>query len=69
MPTVNRVEVQGTSDLTMSLCGAAAALASGLVKASLGFHVLANVATALAAGLLVVAWFAAARMHHSVVGQ
>ncbi len=46
----------------MSLCGATAALASGFVKASFGFHMLANVATALAAGLLVVAWFAAARM-------
>jgi MFS family permease len=62
VPVVNRVEVQGTSDLTMSLCGAAAALASGFVKAGLGFHVLANVATAMAAGLLVVAWFAAARV-------
>jgi hypothetical protein len=35
------------------------------VKAGLGFHVLANVATAMAAGLLVVAWFAAARLHPS----
>jgi len=31
--------------------------------------VLADVATALAAGLLVVAWFAAARMRPSAVGQ
>jgi MFS family permease len=69
VPTVNRVEVQGTSDLTMSLCGATAALASGLVKASFGFHMLANVATALAAGLLVVAWFAATRMQTSVIGE
>ena len=69
VPAVNRVEVQGTSDLTMSVCGATAALASGFVKASFGFHMLANVATALAAGLLVVAWFAAARMRTSAVSQ
>jgi uncharacterized membrane protein len=54
------VEVQGTGDLTLSLCGAAAALASGFVKDSLGFHILADAATALAAVLLVLAWYTAA---------
>jgi MFS family permease len=60
VPEANRVEVQGTGDLTLSLCGAAAALSSGLVKASFGFHVLADGATALAAALLVLAWYTSA---------
>jgi MFS family permease len=57
-----RVEVQGAADLTMSICGAAAALGSGFVKEAAGFHLLADGATALAAGLLVFAWFTAARL-------
>ncbi len=56
-----RVEVQGAADLTMSICGAAAALGSGFVKEAAGYHLLADGATALAAGLLVFAWFTAAR--------
>jgi len=61
VPDSARVEVQGTADLTMSLCGAAAAFGSGFVKESYGFHLLANGAAALAAGLLVLAWFTASR--------
>jgi MFS family permease len=60
VPEGSRVEVQGTGDLTLSLCGAAAALGSGLVKDAFGFHLLADGATALAAGLLVLAWYTAA---------
>ncbi len=60
VPESSRVEVQGTGDLTLSLCGAAAALSSGFVKAAFGFHLLANGATALAAALLVLAWYTAA---------
>ena len=60
VPEHARVEVQGTGDLTLSLCGAAAALASGFVKDSLGFHILADAATALAAALLVLAWYTSA---------
>jgi hypothetical protein len=56
-----RVQVQGTGDLTMSMCGAVAALGSGFVKSSFGFHVLADTATVLAALLLVAAWFERAR--------
>jgi MFS family permease len=48
-----RVEVQGTGDLLMSMCGAVAAFSSGFVKAAWGFHLLANAAT-LCAGLLMV---------------
>jgi MFS family permease len=61
VPADSRVEVQGTSDLTMSLAGAAAAFGSGFVKESFGFHLLANGAAVLAAGILTLAWFTAAR--------
>jgi MFS family permease len=57
----SRVEVQGAGDLLMSLGGAVAAFSSGFVKASLGFHLLADAATVVAAGLLVYAWVVAAR--------
>ncbi len=60
VPEHSRVEVQGTGDLTLSLCGAAAAFSSGFVKASFGFHLLADGAAALAAALLVLAWYTAA---------
>ena len=60
VPERSRVEVQGTGDLTLSLCGAAAALSSGLVKDAFGFHLLADGATVLAGGLLVLAWYTAA---------
>jgi hypothetical protein len=54
--------VQGTADLTMSLSGAVAAVASGLIKESYGFHLLADV-TVVAAGLLLVfAWTTTARL-------
>lgn len=57
-----RVEVQGTADLTMSMCGALAAFASGFVKESFGFHLLANGATAMAAVLLVLGWITPSRV-------
>jgi len=62
VPLEARVEAQGTGDLTLSLCGALAAFASGFVKQSAGYHVLANIATAVAAGLLVFAWLTLARL-------
>jgi MFS family permease len=65
VPQSARVEVQGTGDLTLSLCGAAAAFASGFVKQSAGFHVLANLATGVAAGLLIFAWLTVARMRRA----
>jgi MFS family permease len=61
VPESTRVEVQGTADLTMSLCGAAAAFSSGFVKESFGFHLLADGAAGFAAALLVLAWFTASR--------
>jgi len=64
VPAGSRVEVQGTGDLTMSLCGAMAAFGSGFVKDSFGFHLLADGAAVLAAALLVLAWYTAARHPH-----
>ncbi len=62
VPAESKVEVQGTSDLTMSFCGALAAFTSGFVKESFGFHLLANAAAVLAGCLLVYAWLTAARV-------
>lgn len=56
VPPDSRVEVQGTADLTMSFCGGLAAFGSGFVKQAWGFHLLADAATLLAGGLLVVAY-------------
>jgi MFS family permease len=60
VPEAARIEVQGTGDLTLSLFGAAAALSSGFVKESFGFHLLADAAAVLSAALLVLAWYTAA---------
>jgi len=62
VPIESKVEVQGTSDLTMSFCGALAAFSSGFVKQSFGFHLLANAGAVLAACLLVYAWLTVARL-------
>lgn len=70
VPVSSRVEVQGTGDLAMSLCGAIAAFGSGFVKASFGFHLLADGAAALAALLLAYAWLTAARRSpHARIAQ
>ncbi|MEK7422815.1 MAG: MFS transporter [Actinomycetota bacterium] len=53
VPSASRVEVQGAGDLLMSLCGGAAALSSGFVKQSFGYHTLAYAGTLLAGALLV----------------
>jgi MFS family permease len=62
-----RVPAQGTSDLMMSLCGAVAAFGSGFVKDSLGFHILADVATVLAGAMLVSAWYIRARQRRGLL--
>ncbi len=61
VPEGSRVSAQGTGDFTMSFWGATAALGSGFIKTSLGFHMLANLATAAAAVLLIYAWVVGAR--------
>jgi MFS family permease len=55
VPIHERVAVQGAADLLMGACGALGAVISGLVKAQLGFHMLANGATIAAVVLLVTA--------------
>jgi MFS family permease len=65
VPVDARVEAQGTGDLTLSLCGAAAAFGSGFVKQGAGFHILADIATAVAAGLLIFAWLTSARLQRT----
>jgi MFS family permease len=57
-----RVAVQGTADLSMSLCGGIAGFSSGFIRRAVGFHMLANVATA-AAGLLFIVAYLAQRRH------
>lgn len=52
VPGDDRVAVQGTADLAMSLCGAVAGLASGFVHAAVGYHLLAAGAALAAGGLL-----------------
>ena len=65
VPADARVEAQGTGDLTLSLCGAAAAFGSGFVKQGWGYHILADVATALAAAMLLYAWLTEARLRRT----
>jgi len=55
VPVHERVAVQGSADLLMGICGAVGAVGSGLVKAQLGFHLLAEGATIAAVVLLVAA--------------
>ncbi len=62
VPEQARVEVQGTADLTMSFCGGIAAFASGFIKQAWSFHLLADAATLLAGGLLVLGYAQSLRM-------
>ena len=55
-----RVAVQGTADLTMSLCGAIAGFSSGFIRRAAGYHVLADIAAAASLGLLIAAYLSAA---------
>ena len=65
VPQSARVEAQGTGDLTLSFCGAVAAFGSGFVKQAAGYHILADLATLLAAAMLVYAWMIQARFTRS----
>jgi MFS family permease len=55
MPVSSRVAAQGFADLAMGSLGAVAAFSSGLVKASAGFHWLANFATLSALAIMLAA--------------
>jgi MFS family permease len=54
VPAVERVGVQGSADLLMSLCGGVAGFGSGFVRRAVGYHVLAGLATVLVIGLFAV---------------
>ena len=73
VPAGERVGVQGTADLLMSLFGGSAGFASGFIRRAWGFHLLAVGAT-VAAGLLMVVvasrvWRAGGRLLGGVVGD
>ena len=54
VPVADRVAVQGSADLLMSLCGALASFSSGFIREAWGYHVLAELGL-LASGMLAVA--------------
>jgi MFS family permease len=56
VPVDDRVAVQGSADLTMSVCGAVAGFGSGFIREAAGYHTLSLLGTALAGTLLVVAF-------------
>ena len=60
VPLDQRVAVQGSADLLMSLCGGIAGFASGFVRRAIGFHLLATGAL-FVTGVLVVAAYATKR--------
>ena len=64
VPGSQRVAVQGSADLLMSLCGGLAGFSSGFIRRAFGYHMLANLATLAAGGLLVVAVLARRRSTH-----
>jgi MFS family permease len=55
VPDGERVGVQGSADLMMSLCGGLAGFMSGFVRRAVGYHLLAGLATVLVGVLLATA--------------
>jgi MFS family permease len=51
VPAGEKVGVQGSVDLIMSLCGGAAAFSSGFIKDMLAYHTLSLIGAGLAGGL------------------
>lgn len=58
---VDRVTVQGSADLMMSLCGGLAGLSSGFIRRAVGYHMLSASATLAAGALLVAAYWSLRR--------
>ena len=52
VPSAERVHVQGSADLMMSLCGGAAGFSSGFIKQAVGYHRLSTLGTMLGLALL-----------------
>jgi MFS family permease len=65
VPAGERVAVQGTADLLMSVCGGLAGFSSGFVRRAVGYHALAGLATIAAGGLLAAAY----RAHRTARGS
>jgi MFS family permease len=55
VPLSEKVGVQGSVDLVMSLCGGAAAFSSGFIKEMLAYHFLSLIGTAMASALVLYA--------------
>ena len=55
VPHESRVQVQGSADLLMSLCGGVAGFASGFVRKAVGYHMLSNISALLAVVLILFA--------------
>ena len=55
VPNDERVHVQGSADLLMSLCGGAAGFSSGFIKQAVGYHRLSTLGTVLGLALLLAA--------------
>lgn len=53
----DRVTVQGSADLLMSLCGGVAGLSSGFIRRAVGYHTLSVIGVLLSGVLLVAAWW------------
>ena len=54
VPLESRVQVQGTADFLMSLCGGIAGFSSGFIRRAVGFHMLANFACLCAFAMFLV---------------
>jgi MFS family permease len=54
VPLESRVQVQGTADFLMSLCGGIAGFSSGFIRRAVGFHMLANIACISALAMFLV---------------
>jgi MFS family permease len=61
VPAEQRVAVQGSADLMMSLCGGLAGFASGFIRRAVGYHLMSTLATVAAGALLVIAYTALLR--------
>jgi len=56
VPHESRVQVQGSADFLMSLCGGIAGFSSGFLRQAVGYHMLSNISAVLAVMLLLAAF-------------
>lgn len=53
VPLANRVTVQGSADMLMTICGGVAGLSSGLIKSAFSYAFLGNLGTAVSVAMLI----------------